>query len=53
MARLVRPLAKVLEFQATLVHAITDQLPLRALHDLQDQRDYLLWEHSVMPPLCD
>ena len=28
-------------------------LPLRVLHDLQSQRDYLLWERSAMPPLSD
>ena len=52
-ARLVHPLANVLEIQATLVHATTDQLSLHALHDLQDQWDSLLWEHSAMSPLCD
>ena len=52
-AHLVHPLANVLEIQATLVHATTDQLSLHALHDLQDQWDSLLWEHSAMSPLCD
>ena len=53
MARLKHPLAKVLETQATLVHATRDQHALCVLHGLQDQRDHLLWEHSAIAPLCD